>query len=234
MLADGACFNCGCCDFVVDFEKGDRVCVECGCCDPGRLAVHTEGYKATHNAWGHRAQFVNVQETVPSGAYYENCLDAVAAERNRRSNSPPYRRETYWSERISQWRMREPDIDAADFARILAKWHDFTARFGGTPRFAGAVWTAVDRCSYVLDKEDCRELLWSIDEEITRDKVDTGQLTYAQKRIYEHQGIDVAAIGKPFFVKKYLVSLSHFFPFFTRFAARSLSKCTAVCSRTAA
>lgn len=41
-------------------------------------------------------------ESYLDGAFFENFDDAMAEAKARRSNSPPYRRETYFSERISQ------------------------------------------------------------------------------------------------------------------------------------
>lgn len=111
-------------------------------------------------------------EPYANGAYHENYDDAVVAELAWRSNSPPYRRETYFSERISQWQMREPDIDADDFEVIERQFERCTGKYGNLDHaFAGARWerdpaTGLLRCTgYVLTKAATRRMLSQIDAE---------------------------------------------------------------------
>jgi hypothetical protein len=138
------------------------------------------------------------KESYPVGARFEEVASEQAFLSSRRKNSPPYKRETYFSERISQWQLTEPDIDEDHWRVINAKWEQWTGRFwsaeypGPLPRFASARWTRDKRgnmrCNLVLTKEMCRQLLWAIDDEIR-----------------------AIGNGKPIFVKKYLVSCFNFF-----------------------
>ncbi len=175
------CGNCGCSSFVLDYERGDAYCEECGCCDEARLQKDAAGFKETHDEHGGLLVGACVYETGSSGATVTDAATERAVASKTRHNSPPYRRATYWSERISQWRMVEPNIDAADLQLISDKWAVLTGKYFNpaftfnphfpAPVFEGCVWerdavTGVLRCSYVIDKEDCRQLLWAIDEDI--------------------------------------------------------------------
>jgi hypothetical protein len=75
--------------------------------------------------------------------------------------------------------MLEPDIDSGDLELIFAKWAEFTGKFYNpalpyNPRYPPPVfectWTRDSagnlKCDYVIDKEDCRQLLWAIDTDI--------------------------------------------------------------------
>ena len=75
--------------------------------------------------------------------------------------------------------MVEPNIDSADLQLIADKWGVLTGKYFNpafafnphfpAPVFEGCVWERVDgqlRCNYTLNKEDCRQLLWAIDEDI--------------------------------------------------------------------
>ncbi len=91
MADDGNCGNCGLRDYVVDYARGSVACAGCGACRDMALLVGGGGRAATVP-----------YESYANGAYHENFDDAVAEAMARLSNSPPYRRETYFSERISQ------------------------------------------------------------------------------------------------------------------------------------
>lgn len=184
--------------------------------------VAGEGYGATHDGEGNFAGAACGYEAVRYGGYFEDARDAVVEERQRRkSTSPPYRRDTYWAERISQWREQEPEIPSSDFEQIEQRWKQFTGELwefgiGQSPKWSDASWSfdahRVRRCSRILSKEDCRQILWSIDEELAK-HYNPDALSWDQKRIYMHEGIDPASVGKPMFVKKYLVSLFLLFCF---------------------
>lgn len=193
------CINCGYAVFVCDYERGSVCCDNCGCCRDDVLAVVDCTHKDSQRQIGGSAR----KESYAYGARYED----VASERvflsSRRKNSPPYKRETYWSERISQWQLKEPDIEDSHWRVIVAKWEEWTGIWwspddcGPLPQFPAARWRrGIDgsmRCNLVLTKEMCRQLLWAIDDDI-RGRFD----------------------GKPIFVKKYLVSVAslHFCCFF--------------------
>ena len=204
------CLNCGYNMFECNYATGTVSCLECGCCRDDVLAVVDCTHKDRERANGHGVR----QESYPNGAVVEE----VDAERifvnSRRKNSPPYKRETYFSERISQWRLLEPEIDSADWQVIERMWEDFTGKWKsvtGVPRFKDARWSRAPgdilRCNLVLTKEMCRELLWAIDD---------------RQR--------AAGIAKPIFVKKYLVSHFNFCCFFHFLLLRSVIKCHLIVS----
>ncbi len=76
--------------------------------------------------------------------------------------------------------MLEPEIDPGDLQLIVDKWHVLSGRFYNAmlpynahfppPVWSDCEWTRDEsgamRCTYVIDKEDCRRLLWAIDTDI--------------------------------------------------------------------
>ena len=177
-----ACANCGSVAFCFDYARGDCVCVDCGACDYGRLAVATGYFVDPATGYSVRAPSFAGVAVVTDAAEY------VAEQTKTLKASTPYKRETYWSERISQWRQLEPSIEQCDWNGIKKQWQIFTGFYDeDTPKFVGARWFRESefgtlKCSYVLRKEDCREILHTIDKQRTIN----GQ--------------------RPYFVKKYLVS----------------------------
>lgn len=200
------CVNCGNGVFVCDYERGSVSCNECGCCRDDVLAVVDCSHADAAGENGARGR----KEAYPVGACYEEPSVERAFQNSRRKNSPPYKRETYFSERISQWQLKEPDIDSRDWETIRHKWDEWTGRWwspddaGPLPRFAAARWergaSGGMRCNLVLTKEMCRQLLWAIDDD--------------QRSPFN---------PKPIFVKKYLVSgVFTFRPFF---CSRAYASC---------
>ena len=118
-------------------------------------------------------------------------LDAdafVSTQRNAQNKtSTPYKRETYWSERVSQWRQLEPSISADDWETITKRWRDYSGYYDeDNCRFVGFKWYPDERgtlkCTHTITREQCRMILGDIDDDrIKRDL-------------------------KPYFVVKYLVS----------------------------
>ena len=212
------CANCGGDNFVIDWERGSSVCSACGCVFEAALRVGGEGYRATHKSNCGALGY----ESVLAGAYTESIGDFLAAERAtyRNHQSPPYRRETYWAERISQWREQEPEIDKADVQIIEDEYWQLTnpwitSRDRMHPPFRELEWRWTDdlrdrylchagtNLRYVVTKDDCRVILWSIDK----------------KR--------VALGGKPLFVKVsflFIVNIQH--------ARRSQAADTFFCTNT--
>lgn len=228
---DLGCAHCGSFDFIVDWNRGTCVCYGCGCVDPAPLMVAGEGYGATHDSAGNLVPGARAYETFRCGAYHENVLDAVAEARNRRTSvSPPYRRDTCeltsqlflhlnffadWAERLSQWREQEPDIPEEDLRLIDRKWEEFTGKYrlptDPAPRFPDAKyeWGVNGRsCTYVLTKEDCRELLWAIDAD-RREQPGGAEITpedaWTQRRLSHHAGVPPRP--KPIFVVGALIVL---------------------------
>lgn len=94
--ADYVCANCGCASFCLDYARGDCVCTDCGACDNGRLAVATGYYVDPATGYAVRApSYAGVAVVTDAATYVEEQTRSFKA-------STPYKRETYWSERISQ------------------------------------------------------------------------------------------------------------------------------------
>lgn len=183
MIDGDNCRNCGCGEFVADYQRGNVVCVECGCEDAyGQLQVADATYDDCVDAFGCRIFAAPPRESVVSGAYFTTPALERAVAASTRKNSPPYKRETYWSERISQWRMLEPGIPVDDMQRICEAYEFIAGRYedGFHPKskiherfkhLAGTWLRDKYGCvrpnpRHVLDKEDCRAILWSIDRDI--------------------------------------------------------------------
>ena len=199
------CLNCNGECFIVDWERGSSVCEACGCVFESSLRIGGQGYRGTHDAGGNKVAGVAGYESVLAGAYTESISDFLAAEKQTyRNGSPPYRRQTYWAERISQWREQEPAIDADDkqaiedeYWKLTNPW--LTSQADMYAPFKQLEWRWTDdlrdrfcyirgtNLRYVVTKDDCRVILWSIDK--------------------QRQAIG----GKPIFVKKYLVSFAFLF-----------------------
>ncbi|MGB0548745.1 MAG: hypothetical protein ACPGR8_06385 [Limisphaerales bacterium] len=101
------CDNCGNVrSFASDYRSGDRYCTVCGLV-LGRVMVVSNGYKSVFDSHGNirvgargADMFTRGQVLLDSGAHHV-----------RRSKSAPYKRATYFAERITQWCQREPRID---------------------------------------------------------------------------------------------------------------------------
>ena len=191
MLSDdgGVCRNCAGTEFVVDYGCGECCCDRCGCV-ASRLMVASASYKQVFDLNGTRVDQAPLVEMYSTAAFSTTALDDAVAELFRNKNSAPYKRRTYFSERLSQWQMREPAIDRVDFKEIEDLYEEYN---GGkyqawrtmeldNPWRKVPIWT-LDR---EFTKEDCRTLLWEID----------------RRRISYNE--------KPYFVKKYLVSFFAF------------------------
>ena len=196
-VISGYCRNCGCNDYIVDYQRGSYTCAECACIDLEQVMVNDVGFKASHDLHGARLPQAANNEPIPYGPFSGNVFDdKMESIQARRNNSPPYRRETYFAERISQWRMLEPEIDPADFREIEQEYLRYTGRFyipglvhpaAAPPPSVPCKWSFHPRhgmqCDFILDKEDLRKILWRIDK--------------------RKAGVGGA---KPVFVKRYLVS----------------------------
>lgn len=164
----GSCENCEGTDFIVDYERGDRICAACGAVD-SRLMVATSNFKEVFDCQGTRVQFAPTSETFRCGAYHEELGDAIAQERDaRRTKSAPYKAITYFSERISQWRMQEPGIPPADWDAIEQMHRCFigTHLYYSHRQYAGDHYFEPrwEPDKEHFSKEDVRTLLWEIDK----------------------------------------------------------------------
>lgn len=172
------CDNCGSDELFTDYSRGDCVCSMCGCVAIERLAVDTgRKFNTEQGALCFAAPH-------PNSATAADVVESMVSSNVRPATSQPYKRETYFSERISQWRQLEPTIPYHDFRDISTKWKRMTGYYEGD---AGSWRWCERRNCYVTDqiltKEMCRVMLREIDEQ----RRANGESVY--------------------FVKKYLVSV---------------------------
>lgn len=92
------CGNCGGAVFATNATSGDVYCIACGGVDE-RLLVDAATFDELFDAYGNLRQFRPKGEVYHAGEHRE---DVGASSNVRSSNSAPYRRATYWAERISQ------------------------------------------------------------------------------------------------------------------------------------
>ncbi len=145
----GSCINCAANDWIPDVERGDLVCRVCGLCqDPIRRHGLTYNEKHARFVGGRagpddeRMEQVEDGETMVSRKSRKrrewNVLEHLEplsnAEHNNRlrkiargedwgaSRSAPYKRITYFRERLSQWAMQEPPIPEHDWDIICEEY----------------------------------------------------------------------------------------------------------------
>ena len=135
------CSECGSYSFTNDYAGGTLVCNACGCC-ADVLRIASCNYKQLYDDSGNRRAKAPKVESFPVG----QACGAVFLKPNRRrcTGSAPYKRSTYWAERISQWQEREPAIPGKDWCQIQEQY--VTA---GRP--------------FPLTKDEIRRLLRSLD-----------------------------------------------------------------------
>ncbi len=155
------CGNCGGVVFATNAAAGDVYCIACGGIDE-RLLVDAPTFDELFDAYGNLRQFRPKAAVFDAGAHYES---VGAAQPLRSSNSAPYRRATYWAERISQWRQNEPPIADDDWQAISHAYIAFTSD--------GPLGDKKWELSYVLCKDDIRELLRSCDKQLEARNVRT-------------------------------------------------------------
>lgn len=134
---------CPSCDshgpFHSDYERGDIICSSCGCV-VAPIMVVTHSYNSVFDRDGCIKTGAPLGEAFVRGECGE---EVPLAPTHSRSG---YKRSTYFAERISQWRQREPAIEQYDFEEIWRQ-HDRS----GHPE------------TYCLTKEDIRQYLRNID-----------------------------------------------------------------------
>lgn len=110
---DRSCLECGACDWASNNSRGDIYCFACGAvADSVRLAVAK--YK---DLFDEARNFKMGQG--PSTLYTGGGDGGVVFESSvRRNESAPYKRQTYFAERLSQWQMLEPEIKEDDWIKI--------------------------------------------------------------------------------------------------------------------
>lgn len=154
------CGNCGGVVFAANATSGDVYCIACGGVDE-RLLVDAATFDELFDAYGNLRQF-RAKGAVYHAGEHREIVDTPRSFRS--SNSAPYRRATYWAERISQWRQSEPPISDDDWATIS---HAYIAATSDGP--VSKKWDL----SYVLCKDDIRELLRTCDKQLEARKLRT-------------------------------------------------------------
>lgn len=148
------CAECGGTEFCDDYARGDRVCSGCGATGD-TLRVAAPRYNELFDASGNRRVARAVAESYPIHA---TCATVFSAGRRRRAvSSAPYKRSTYWAERISQWQQNEPRIPTEDWDEIECAYLD-------------EWWDAAPVEPPALDKDRIRGLLRSLDLARKRDE----------------------------------------------------------------
>lgn len=141
------------------------MCTACGCCtDVVRIQAPT--YRQLHTELGPVGCF----ESSWSGAYSTSLAEELASCRRKQlsSNSAPYRRSTYFAERVSQWRGLEPDIGEDEWLNIRQQWGlmsgQFDLPFRRWPEDPPPIWPR----DHILTRDDCRLMLRLIDDRLRR------------------------------------------------------------------
>ena len=109
-LGVNPCRNCGECLFVEDYARGDIICQSCGCVDDV-LVVDTRGYQPAVTT-----EVVTQAPVVPPR--FRRASRVVHSQ----NCSLPYKRITYFNERLTQWTGHEPEIPLADAEAIVKHW----------------------------------------------------------------------------------------------------------------
>jgi hypothetical protein len=140
-----SCVECGSVyKFTTDAARGDIYCSECGAVYDN-LRIVSNGYKAVFAADGGVKSDAPRNDVFDFGFHGDTVAVSLGSLRN--SSSAPYKRTTYLSERLSQWRQREPEINWKDWCLIKWKYQD---KFGFEK-------------TYIPTKEDIRQVLRAID-----------------------------------------------------------------------
>lgn len=109
------CRSCRSVDFVEDFARGDSICGNCGCCAE---SLFIDDRKLL--AFGD--EHIPAQAFVPDRPTKSHISRETFAAVHRAKNLP-YKRATYFAERISQWIGTEPVIPNHDLKPIwLRRW----------------------------------------------------------------------------------------------------------------
>jgi hypothetical protein len=127
-LADpSTCSNCGASDlWFAEQSTGDIVCGGCGLCDHV-IAIHQLSRNEREregNARDENFQYL-ASNTIPHSTDIQQ-----GSIKSKRSRSAPYKRTTYFTERLNQWLMCEPDIPDNDWAEIEYGFRDFCIERG--------------------------------------------------------------------------------------------------------
>ena len=156
----GGCSNCGHAIWIVDHTSGDYVCRSCGAVQQGgtcMLNVRSAKDRERDYSQGRLVRDEHVQGIGDPGP-------------SKRSRSAPYKRITYFSERISQWAQCEPPIPEAHWRFIEQAFYQWCEARGEPaalyklPTQAQLRRTMVQlRGTRLLDKEEVRSILQLVD-----------------------------------------------------------------------
>ena len=170
-MAHGGCSNCGHLIWIRDNARGDRCCASCGAIQD-QIFVAAPRYNEVFDDDGNLNIHGAKRESYVAGDRRE---ESAFAPSSRSSSSAPYKRATYFSERLSQWQMLEPEINERDWELIASTWRfsDFWKR-------------------NVLTKEDIRAILRRIDECFVK-----GRPRFVKKYLEKHLTIRYRLCGVP-------------------------------------
>ena len=137
------CQNCNNDVMVTDYKTGDIYCRFCGCVND-RLRLVAHSFRKVFDDAGNIRPDAPIYEPFQRGTV---CLDNYEPMFPK-TNSAPYKRATYFAERISQWQQTEPEIPEEDQYRISYEYYDM--------RFPP---------EYILAKDDIRLILRCLNTE---------------------------------------------------------------------
>lgn len=174
-LAPDACINCSFSNWLLDDSRGLFVCGNCGLC--GETVSVNNPVHHESNGDGAPAMAPNLLfdclhrrelqiETGPS-------LEKIQRRGTKRANGKlrtkqpkyvPYKKRTYFNERLSQWALTDPDIDDGDWGRICCAYIDFCIERGITVHIPTKEELAMSRGkrianTYAVTKNDVRLIL---------------------------------------------------------------------------
>ena len=137
----GGCDNCGRFNFVEDFGRGDILCGDCGLV-ADRIFCFAPSYSSTHDAHGNRTAALAPAGKRPRA--YHGVFKGPT--------STPYKRGTYFNEKLAQYRQLEPEIPEKDADKIYKRYRELNESTFKLERWYGEP-----------NKEHIRQVLGSID-----------------------------------------------------------------------
>lgn len=158
MSNDPQCVNCGSDLFITDYARGNCHCAECGCVIVDQIAVSSG---PCYDMARDRVVYAPPHPVSAICGFLDE--GPLVQPPEKRHKSQPYRRETYFNERISQWRMNEPEIPYDDLDSIKWQWK--------------SMYPEGDKLD--VSKEECRLLLRKCDDQLVGW---TGQRPYFVKK----------------------------------------------------
>lgn len=140
------CANCRSMDFREEHSSGSVICMGCGLVQSEILFLDY-GYQESYDVAG--GFDVNTART----AFSREAVRTV----HKNTQSLPYKRQTYFNERLSQWQCNEPRIPEEDMAAIKQLWDSY----------AKVAWP--DTWAHKPPKERIGAVLTTLDSDLVKD-----------------------------------------------------------------